>query len=242
MRRDKNPQAELERELNKLRGEAGWPTRLRGGSRRDAGAIREGDVDALVVSTDAGERIFTLQGADEAYRVIVEQMQEGAVTLASDGSIRYSNRCFAEMVGEPLERVVGCPFSAYVLPAERERFAELLRETQTGSARGEMTLCRNSDGRCVPAYLALNRVIVDSVESVCVVATNLAERKRAEQLLASEQFVRRLIDNAPLGIAVIDRELRYLLVNPAFQDIVAAAGRDPAHVIGAESPTSSRRM
>ena len=43
-------------------------------------AIREGEVDALVVSTPEGQRIFTLQSADQTYRTIIEQMQEGAVT------------------------------------------------------------------------------------------------------------------------------------------------------------------
>jgi hypothetical protein len=49
-------------------------------------AIRTGSVDAVVVSGAQGNQIFTLQGADTAYRVLVESMQEGAVTVAADGT------------------------------------------------------------------------------------------------------------------------------------------------------------
>ena len=37
-------------------------------------AIRTGEVDALVISTPDGEQIYTLEGAETAYRVMVEAM------------------------------------------------------------------------------------------------------------------------------------------------------------------------
>ena len=45
-------------------------------------AIRSGEIDALVVSTTGGDRLFTLAGADHPYRVMVESMQEGAATVS----------------------------------------------------------------------------------------------------------------------------------------------------------------
>ncbi len=44
-------------------------------------AIRHGEVDAVVVSAATGDRVFTLQGAEHPYRVLVESMNEGAATL-----------------------------------------------------------------------------------------------------------------------------------------------------------------
>src|SRR5512134_2302661 len=73
-------------------------------------AIREGEVDSLVVSTPEGPRIFTLQSADQTYRTIIEQMQEGAVTLVEDGHINYCNQRFAEMVKRPLDEIIGSHF------------------------------------------------------------------------------------------------------------------------------------
>ena len=61
-------------------------------------AIRSGEVDALVLSRPEGEQVFTLEGADRAYRVLIEAMNEGAITMAADGTILFCNRCFADMV------------------------------------------------------------------------------------------------------------------------------------------------
>ena len=44
-------------------------------------AIRAGEVDALLVKTENGEKVFTLQGAEHPYRILVESIDEGAATL-----------------------------------------------------------------------------------------------------------------------------------------------------------------
>jgi formate hydrogenlyase transcriptional activator len=54
-------------------------------------AIRNGEVDALVVSGPSGEKVFTLEGAEHPYRVLVESMNEGAISLTLDGTILYCN-------------------------------------------------------------------------------------------------------------------------------------------------------
>ncbi|MGZ3538947.1 MAG: PAS domain-containing protein, partial [Thermodesulfobacteriota bacterium] len=70
-------------------------------------AIRGGEVDGLVVSTAEGDRVFTLMGAEHPYRVMVETMNEGAITLASDGTILYCNQFFADIVKRSLEKTIG---------------------------------------------------------------------------------------------------------------------------------------
>jgi len=47
-------------------------------------AIRNGDVDAVVVSgADDVPRVYTLETADQTYRLLVEEMQEGTLTLTT---------------------------------------------------------------------------------------------------------------------------------------------------------------
>src|SRR5436309_11652558 len=69
-------------------------------------AIRNGEVDALVVSGEEGERIYTLQSAETPYRVLVERMQEGALTLSREGIILYCNLRFSQMLGIPHGKLV----------------------------------------------------------------------------------------------------------------------------------------
>ena len=73
-------------------------------------AIRSGAVDAIVTSGPAGDRVYTLEGADHAYHMMVESMNEGAVTLMPDGTILYGNRQFVQMTGSPPSDVVGRRF------------------------------------------------------------------------------------------------------------------------------------
>src|SRR6187551_1446288 len=72
-------------------------------------AIRSGQVDALVVRDQNGHQLYTLKTADQTYRVFIEKMTEGAVTLNQEGVILYSNSRFAAMVNMPLEKVIGLP-------------------------------------------------------------------------------------------------------------------------------------
>ncbi len=89
-----------------LRQVAGLTRRLR--EAEDAlAAIREGDVDAIVVSGKRGERIFSLTGTDLVYRLIVESMQEAALTTTTEGRILYCNQQLSSMLTLPFNALVG---------------------------------------------------------------------------------------------------------------------------------------
>ncbi|MEX2044092.1 MAG: PAS domain-containing protein, partial [Opitutus sp.] len=77
-------------------------------------AIRSGEVDAVVVSGKQGPQVFTLEGAERAYRVLIESMNEGALTLKADQTILYANECFARMIKCPLEQVTGSSFHRFL--------------------------------------------------------------------------------------------------------------------------------
>src|ERR1700744_4676566 len=73
-------------------------------------AIRTGEVDAVVIAGPTGQQVYTLENADRPYRVLVEQMKEGAVTLSEDGVILYCNRRFAALVGKTHDSIIGRSF------------------------------------------------------------------------------------------------------------------------------------
>src|SRR5258708_5188904 len=81
-------------------------------------AIRNGHVEALVVHAPDGEQLFTLRSADQPYRLMVEQMREGALTLAADGAILYCNNRFAELVAETSERLTGQNLALFLAPED----------------------------------------------------------------------------------------------------------------------------
>ena len=44
-------------------------------------AIRRGEVDAFIVAGVKGDQVSTLSGADRIYRTLIEEMNEGALTV-----------------------------------------------------------------------------------------------------------------------------------------------------------------
>src|SRR5512144_3066477 len=67
-------------------------------------AIRQYLVDAFVIKKSNGEQVVTLTDANFPYRMMVESMNEGAVTLIPDGTVFYSNPCFANMIHREADR------------------------------------------------------------------------------------------------------------------------------------------
>ena len=90
-------------------------------------AIRQGEVDALVVEGPHGAQLFTLKTAEQPYRMLVEQMQEGALTLTSAGDVLYCNRRFAELVGAASETIVGGSIDRFIGETDRLFLAAILR-------------------------------------------------------------------------------------------------------------------
>jgi PAS domain S-box-containing protein len=145
-------------------------------------AIRGGQVDAVVVSGPEGERVYTLKGADRSYRQLIEGMNEGAATVGANGEILFSNRRLAEMLGAPLEQVIGSAMDGFLEPADQPQWRALLRQAARGSARCELTL-RARDGSGVAAQLAVSALQVDDLPVFCMVATDLTRQKQAEEQL-----------------------------------------------------------
>lgn len=98
-------------------------------------AIGSGEADALVVAGLEGERLLTFQGS-EAYRTLIEEMSEGALTVTAKGLILYANRHFAVMLKMPLEKVIGSKIWDWIALTSQAQWQALL----TASAVGNLSL------------------------------------------------------------------------------------------------------
>jgi PAS domain S-box-containing protein len=166
-------------------------------------AIRTGKVDAVVVSGVQGEQIYTLHGADHSYRVLLEDMNEGAATLLPDSSILYCNRAFAEMVRFPIEKVTGYSANDFVAPSDRQLFLDLLRSGQHEKVKAEITFSP-TDGIFVPVYCSVSPVEIDEIRCLCLTATDLTEQKRREEMTAFEKLAKSILEQAVDVLVVCD--------------------------------------
>ena len=167
-------------------------------------ALRSGEVDSIVASGPDGDRVYTLKGADETYRVMVQEMAEGALTLTLDGLILFSNKQFASMLRSPLERVIGSRILDFIARDDAHIVSELLG--RTGRRKAEVRM--NPDGAAlVPVYLSVQNVILDGAECHCVIVTDLSAQKRYEEIVA-------VMEAVPVGVFIAqDAQCRSMVGN-----------------------------
>jgi PAS domain S-box-containing protein len=158
-------------------------------------AIRSGEVDALVLSKPEGEQVLPLQGALEPYRVMVEAMGEGAVSLSGDSSILYCNAHFAELVRMPREQIVGLPLHGMFAEPDRKKLGKMISQGLKKPMRGELTLLA-SDGMRIPVQLSMCPLPESDGKAVSVVVTDLSEVHAAADALTQLALIVESSDDA----------------------------------------------
>jgi len=149
-------------------------------------AIRNNEVDALVVEGDRGVQVFTLQGAEQPYRTLMETMAEGALTMATDGTILYCNRQLATMLGAPLNRIIGRSLREIVTSKDWQALQGVLDACGASGCRGEYRLI-TSGGREITTSVSACPIQLQGVECLCLVISDLTEQRSFEQQLRRAQ-------------------------------------------------------
>jgi PAS domain S-box-containing protein len=148
-------------------------------------AIRSGAVDAFLVEGPDGGKVYALESADRPYRVLVECMNEGAITLSAGAIVLYCNRRFAEMLGRSAESLMGRTICDVVVPTDRDECTRMLELAKTVPTEGEIMLER-ADGTSIPVHLTLSPLPLEGAAVVCGVVTDLTEHKHNVELRVAQ--------------------------------------------------------
>ena len=163
-------------------------------------AIREGEVDALVIDAPQGEIIYTLTTADYPYRLMIDEMNEGAVSVSPDAFILYSNRNFGSILGLSESKASGVPFGDYIIPEMREQFLKDLEKAREQSIRREYKL-NAGNGTVVPVLMSFAKLQPET-NTIGIVVTDLTAQK------ALEEKLRQAKDGLEEQVAERTKELR----------------------------------
>jgi PAS domain S-box-containing protein len=139
--------SELERQIEALREQLHDAEELRR-------SISRGEVDAFVVGpSEDSMRVLMLSGAYARYRQLVEEMQQGAVTVNQSGEIMFANRAFVAMLGVPTAELFRAPLTRHLHPVDNGDSVALMRP---GSAKAEVkALLRTASGRSIAVRISL---------------------------------------------------------------------------------------
>jgi signal transduction histidine kinase len=145
-------------------------------------SIKEGAVDALVVSVDGTPNIYSLESADYTYRILIEKFGEGALSLSDEGLILYCNEYFSKLIHIPCNQIIGTYFSSYMdIPDQFQLLTSML-----GSGTRKQEILLNVNNKKIPVYLSLTD-LNPTVAAIGAVVTDLSEKKIHEEAFISHQ-------------------------------------------------------
>jgi PAS domain S-box-containing protein len=176
-------------------------------------AIRNAEVDALIIESAAGPRVYTLHGVDSASNrfrgEILAQVSDAVIAIDGHQHVTYANAAAERQyglgpswaLGQLLSKVYE---SRWLHPEDQSAAESALRER--GEWRGENVHVRQ-DGRelHVESSITVLRETVGQPSGVLAVIRDISERKRAEdKVRVSEIRYRRLFEAAQDGVLLLD--------------------------------------
>src|SRR5215217_6815269 len=167
-----------------------------------------------------------LRKSEARYRTVLDAAFDAIVTITPDGIIRWFNRGAERIFGYRAEEAIGQLVT--LLMPERYRdlcVAGLHRYLRTGEARvvgGTTELVGlRKDGSEFPIEMSLGETHENRERLFTGVIRDVTERKRTEDALREmrDRF-RSVFDHAPIGVAMVSLEGRYLQVNRSLCEIL----------------------
>lgn len=135
-------------------------------------ALKERKVDALVINDPTGLKVYTEETADKTYRILIENMHEGAVTVNKNGVVLYCNSYFANMLEYPLQKTIGSSLRDFIDPPYKKLFEELFLQGWQKSAREELCIL-DSNKKSVPVLMSLNSMPLENDLVLSIIVTDL---------------------------------------------------------------------
>ncbi|HEX4201097.1 MAG TPA: ATP-binding protein, partial [Chthoniobacterales bacterium] len=136
----------------------------------------------------------------------------------ADGLILYCNQRFADMVGAPLEAVIGSVISTSLSPDSWEKISGVVSSTE--SAAKHESVLRRRNGEEIPVNFTASKLCLADQNVICLVVTDLALQKVDEELRLAKEVAERANLAKDGFLATLSHELRTPLT-PALMAVFA---------------------
>ena len=194
------------------------------------GAIRRGDVDALIVQSADGPKIYALQGQDaEINRIrgeMLAQVSEAVIAVDGEEHVIYLNVAAERLYGFEASEALGRPLSEiyqsrWPQPEGRTLAKTILRKH--GEWRGECVhILRDGRELNVECGSTVLRDTAGLATGTLAVVRDVTERKQHEdEVLVSEIRYRRLFETAHDGVLILDHATQRIIdANPVMMQML----------------------
>lgn len=165
-------------------------------------AIREGEVDALVVGGARAAEVLTLEAGPEPYRVFMDAMETGAAALDTEGRVLFANKALCELLGRTAEEMQAGGLFTDPSPALAADFAAALEKGGTERHSSELSLLVGDTERQI--HLSVAPLRLGPSFGLAATFTDLTERRRVAAAEESERLARAVIASASEAVVVCD--------------------------------------
>ena len=143
-------------------------------------AIRNGEVDAIMVPGSQGDQVYSVSSAETPYRTFIEEMSEGAVTLTKEGTILYCNQRFADIVKHPYKKVIGSSMKRYITPDDNSKLDSFL--AQLTHEKHDVLIVSLTNTKYLRLSIHLLPLYLQG-DNYIIIATDISDLKKKEREL-----------------------------------------------------------
>ena len=184
-------------------------------------AIREGEIDAVVIKGGAIEQVFTLEGDGQSYRTFMEAMDIGAAAFDAEGQLLYANQALHKLLDRPAGALSGQELLGILDAVNQTTFRRLL--TQALKERQSSEIHVRVDGSERSFLLTGAPIDFGIGKGVAITFTDISEREQIAAAKESERLARSVLASANEAVIVCNRSGRVTHINAAAERICAEA-------------------
>jgi two-component system cell cycle sensor histidine kinase/response regulator CckA len=167
----------------------------------------------------------TVLESEERFRKLVETMKVGLSTIDEKGVLTYVNEYFSTMLGYTIDEMIGRSTLDFYYDEEGRKAQEEIFEKRKVGMQDPTpyeVIWRKKDGQKVYSILSPTPIFDANgrYTGSFAIHTDITERKQAEELLRKEKEISlSILENAPYGVALIDKGGKYIYINSEFTNI-----------------------
>ncbi len=179
-------------------------------------AIREGEVDAVIVTGSRGERVFSLSETENLHRLMVEGMNEAGWAVTPEGMLLFCNDRAATLLQRSKGQLLGRRLHEFAAPADAEPLQRLL-QSALACATDARVVFLAADGTSVPMHVWASHLVRDGDRIICLVATDLSRVESDRSLIAQLNEQRQAASDARAALQASELRIqRALLASHSF--------------------------
>jgi PAS domain S-box-containing protein len=170
---------------------------------------------------------IALEESRDRYIDLYEFAPVGYLTLGKNGLITEINHTAAGLFGIERNKLLQRSFAGLVAPEDADRwYLQFRRVLNKGNINSCELALKRADGTVVPARLDFNLDHIGDQTSLRISLVDLSERRQLEDSLRAREELRLFIDNAPIALAMLDKDMRHVAVSRCWLENFALMGRE----------------